>query len=83
VTLLQREVLEAKAVGGASTVEVERRNEQYLDGAQRAVQWEAGSRDIAFGAEIALARHSTNFNGAIHERFGFITFQSVVKTGKS
>ena len=39
VTLLPREVLETKAVGGASTVKVERRNEQYLDGAQRAVKY--------------------------------------------
>ena len=46
VMLLQREALETKAVGGASTVKVERRNEQYLDGAQRAVQSEGDSRKV-------------------------------------
>jgi hypothetical protein len=45
VTLLPREVLETKAVGGASTVKVERRNEQYLDGAQRAVKSEGDLRE--------------------------------------
>jgi hypothetical protein len=34
VTLLPRQSLETKAGGGASTVKVERRYEQYLDGAQ-------------------------------------------------
>jgi hypothetical protein len=45
VTLLQREVLEAKA-GGASTVQVETRGDRAfdLDGAQRAVQWNRASR---------------------------------------
>jgi hypothetical protein len=43
VTLLQREVLEAKA-GGASTVTGGGRRLHYLDGAQRAVQWNRASR---------------------------------------
>jgi conjugative relaxase-like TrwC/TraI family protein len=44
VTLLQREGLETKGVGGASTVNMEHRNGQYIDGAQRAIQSEANSR---------------------------------------
>jgi hypothetical protein len=44
VTLLSRESLETKAVGGASTVKVDRRNEEDLDGAQRAGQWNGASR---------------------------------------
>ena len=44
VTLLQRESLETKAVGTASTVKVDRRNEEDLDGAQRAVQSRDDSR---------------------------------------
>jgi len=43
VTLLQREVLEAKA-GGASTVTGGGRRLHYLDGAQRAVEWKPDSR---------------------------------------
>jgi hypothetical protein len=43
VMLLQREVLEAKA-GGASTVTGGGRRLHYLDGAQRAVQWNRASR---------------------------------------
>jgi hypothetical protein len=44
VTFLQREVLGTKGAGGASTVNMEHRNEQYVDGAQRAVQSEDDSR---------------------------------------
>ena len=44
MTFFSQRALETKAGGGTSTVKVERRNEQYLDGAQRAVQSKGDSR---------------------------------------
>lgn len=55
VQLLQRETSGAKAVGGASTVKVDRRNEEDLDGAQRAVQSGDDSRSrLGKGHECAI-----------------------------
>jgi hypothetical protein len=47
VKTLRRETLEAEAVGGASTVKLDRRHEEELNGAQRAVQSKADSRKLA------------------------------------